>query len=163
MRGHGGGGCEAADVTDAGLASLAAGCSAITTLDLSCCNQITDTGLASLAAGCSAITTLNLSRCNQITDTGLASLAAGCHAITTLNLYDLRSDHGHRAGESGCWMHCYHHLYLADCSQITDTGLASLAAGCTAITTLNRTRCKQITDTGLASRAAGCPSIEIKE
>ena len=47
-------------VTDAGLASLAAGCSTITTLDLSFCFKITDTGLASLIPGCSAITTLDL-------------------------------------------------------------------------------------------------------
>ena len=67
-------------VTERGLASLAAGCSAITTLDLAGCDQITDTGLASLAAGCTAITTLNLTCCGQITDTGLASLAAGCSA-----------------------------------------------------------------------------------
>ena len=57
------------DATDAGLASLAAGCTAITTLDLSHgnlfnCNKIGDVGLASLAAGCTAITTLNLYNCN---------------------------------------------------------------------------------------------------
>merc|ERR1712166_132035 len=99
------------DVTDTGLASLAAGCRAITTLDLFDCKQITDIGLASLAAGCSAITTLNLGGCGQFTDAGLASLAAGCSAITTLD--------------------------LSECSQITDIGLASLAAGCSAIYTLH--------------------------
>merc|ERR1712166_546800 len=104
-------------VTDAGLASLAAGCPAITTLSLVCCDKFTDAGLASLAAGCSAITTLDLSACFQITDTGLASLAAGCSAITTLD--------------------------LSGCHQITDTGLASLAAGCSAITTLDFSFCKQ--------------------
>ena len=55
------------DVTDAGLASLAAGCPAITTLDLYYCGQTTDTGLASLAAGCPAIASLNLNYCGQIT------------------------------------------------------------------------------------------------
>ena len=49
---------------------------------------ITDTGLASLAAGCSAITSLDLSACGLITDAGLASLAAGCSAIITLDLED---------------------------------------------------------------------------
>merc|ERR1712166_1511292 len=72
------------DVTDSGLASLAAECPAIITLALCACELITDTGLASLAAGCPAITTLDLSECNQITDTGLASVAAGCPAITKL-------------------------------------------------------------------------------
>merc|ERR1712166_521122 len=88
------------DVTDTGLASLAAGCRAITTLDLSECSQITDTGLASLTAGCTSITTLDLMGLLVITDTGLASLAArtqGCSAIYTL-----------------------HHI---DYYQITDTGL----------------------------------------
>merc|ERR1711865_417440 len=71
------------DITDKGLASLAAGCTAIVTLNLGGCDQITDAGLASLAAGCTAIVTLDLSGCDQITDAGLASLAAGC-TITTL-------------------------------------------------------------------------------
>ena len=71
-------------VTDTGLASLAAGCTAITSLNLWGCHQITDTGLASLVAGCSAITSLNLSFCRRITDTRLASLAAGCSAISPL-------------------------------------------------------------------------------
>ena len=42
-------------------------------------SDVIDAGLASLATGCSAITTLNLSECERITDAGLASLAAGCH------------------------------------------------------------------------------------
>ena len=121
------------DVTDAGLASLAAGCPAITLLTLGGCDQITDTGLASLTAGCPAIITLKLTGCSQITDTGLASLAAGCPDITTLT--------------------------LRQCFRVTDAGLASLAAGCTAITTLHLSYCNQITDTGLASLAAGCTAI----
>jgi len=68
-------------ITDTGLASLAAGCPAITSLNLSGGIEITDTGLASLAAGCPAITSLNLEDCIEITDAGLASLAAGCPAI----------------------------------------------------------------------------------
>ena len=71
------------DAADTGLASLAAGCTAITTLNLSRCNQIGDAGLASLAAGCTANTTLNLRGCNQIGDAELASLAARCTVIAT--------------------------------------------------------------------------------
>ena len=123
------------DATDAGLASLAAGCTAITTLYLSCCNQVGDAGLASLAAGCTAITTLYLSGCNQVGDAGLASLAAGCTAITTLD--------------------------LSECDQIGDAGLASLAAGCTAITILYLTGCYQVGDAGLASLTAEHPNIQI--
>ena len=119
-------------VAPAGLASLAAGCTAITTLDLSCCCNIGDTALKNLAAGCTAITTLDLSYCN-IGDTALENLAAGCTAITTLD--------------------------LSYCHGIGDAGLASLAAGCTAITTLNLRYCHRITDTGLASLCAGCPAI----
>ena len=97
-------------VTKCMIASLAAACPAITTLDLSGCCQLTDEELASLAAGCPAITTLDLSGCYQLTDVGLERLAAGCPAITT--------------------------LCLSGCHQLTDAGLASLAAGCPAISTL---------------------------
>ena len=38
--------------TDAGLASLAAGCGTLTAVVISCCTNITDVELASLAAGC---------------------------------------------------------------------------------------------------------------
>merc|ERR1711865_262023 len=105
--------------TDARLASLAAGCRAITIMDLTFCDQVTDKGLASLAAGCSAITTLCLCGCYEITDTGLASLAAGCPNITTLR--------------------------LEDCEQITDAGLARLAAGCPNITDLWLAGCDNVT------------------
>merc|ERR1712166_430386 len=127
------------DVTDTGLASLAAGCRAITTLDLSECSQITDTGLASLTAGCSAITTLYLGDCKQITDTGLASLAAGCTSITTLDLMGLLV--------------------------MTDTWLASLAArtqGCSAIYTLHHIDYYQITDTGLDGWAVRTQGYQLK-
>ena len=122
-------------ITDTGLASLAAGCPAITSLNLEDCIVITDAGLASLAAGCPAITSLNLEDCIEITDTGLASLAAGCPHIFSLN--------------------------LRFCRQVTDTGLMSLAARCPAITTLDLSLCDQITDAGLASLAAEYPSIDI--
>jgi hypothetical protein len=113
------GGCS--KITDGGLASLAAGCSAITYLNLTCCYEITDRGLKSLADGCGAITDLNLTCCYDITDTGLKSLVAGCGAITRLN--------------------------LSHCSLITDTGLANLA-GC-ALTHLDIFRCPLITNQGL--------------
>ena len=96
------------DTTDTGLASLAAGCTAITTLDLSRCDHIRDAGLASLVAGFTAITTLHLS-CYRVTDTGLASLAAGCPAITTLYLSGYGVTDTGPAGEPGCWMPCHHH------------------------------------------------------
>ena len=46
---------------------------------------------------------------------------------------------------------------------VIDTGLASLAAGCTAITSLKIAGCYQITDGGLASLAAEYPNIQIKK
>ena len=74
-------GCS--QITNAGLANLATGCSVITSLNLSGCYQITDAGLISLAAGCTAITTLDLSECDRITDAGLIGLGAGCTATTS--------------------------------------------------------------------------------
>ena len=68
------------------LASLAAGCQALTCLGLMGCGKITDKGLASLAAGCKALTSLSMSGCNKITGAGLASLAAGCKALITLTI-----------------------------------------------------------------------------
>ena len=52
-------------------------------LGLKHCKQITDAGLASLTAGCPAITTLHLSGCNEIMDIGLTryrhyKLIEGC-------------------------------------------------------------------------------------
>ena len=117
-------------------------------------------GLASLAAVCTAIATLNLSGCRQVTSAGLASLAAGCTAITTLPLWVywrrlviVITYYRHGTGDlaAGCTAIAY--LNLSGCNQITDSGLASLAAGCTGITTLNLGGCKQITDIGLASLA----------
>jgi hypothetical protein len=147
------------DITDAGLASLAAGCPSIATLRLNGYIQITDAGLASLAAGCNRITTLRLSGCPQITDAGLASLAARCKCITTLRLSDCPqiTDKGLASLAARCKRITT--LYLDGCTQITDKGLASLAAGCKCITTLYLKCCNQITDKGLESLVAGCIAI----
>ena len=64
------------------------------------------------------------------------------------------------------WWRCLrarHSLYLSSCNQIRDAGLASLAAGCTAITSLTLSYCDQITDAGLASLATECPNIQIEK
>ena len=123
------------DITDAGLATLATVCTAITVMDLNGCEIISDAALASLAARCAAISKLSPCECHAITDAGLKTLAAGCSAITDLNLYG--------------------------CGWITDVGLASLARGCHTIERLNLGRCHHVSDVGLASLAQGCPCISI--
>ena len=147
------------DVTDAGLANLAAGCPVIAYLNLHSCHLITDTGLASLAAGCTALTTLDLSFCPGITDVGLASLAVGCRAITTLSLYlcVLITDAGLASIAAG-WP-AITSLNLSHCPDITDAGLASLAAGCTALTSLNLSFCKEITERVLRRLDPECIAI----
>ena len=120
-------------ITDAGLASLAAGCEGLTSVNLKLCGNITDAGLASLAAGCEDLTDVNLAGCEKITDAGLASLAAGCGGLTSVN--------------------------LEFCGNITDAGLASLVAGCEGLTDVNLASCEKITDAGLASLAAACGGL----
>ena len=91
-------------ITDAGLATIAAGCPDLETLYLDSCEQITDAGLATIGAGCPDLKSLHLDSCEQITDAGLATIAAGCPYLE--------------------------YLSLTNCNWITDAGLATIGEGC---------------------------------
>ena len=49
-------------------------------------NGTTNAGLATLAAGCRGLTSMSLSGCDNITDVGVASLAARCRGVTSMVL-----------------------------------------------------------------------------
>jgi hypothetical protein len=107
-------------VTDTALASLATGCTKLTSLHLGECRWITNEGIASLAAGCP-----------EITDKGIASLAAGCPEIKYLNLEKCRwiTDKGIASLAAGCPEIKY--LNVCYCKAITDDAIAVLVSGLT--------------------------------
>lgn len=74
-------------ISDKGLMDLVCGCiGPIAILDISDCRNITNVGLASVAAGFSTITHLNISGCILIDNDGLVLLARRCPEIIDLKI-----------------------------------------------------------------------------
>jgi GTPase SAR1 family protein len=135
-------------ITDAELRRVG-GLTALTTLDVSWCDQLTDAGLKHLAR-LPALTTLDLGGCDQLTNAGLQHLAR----LSNLTKLDLRwcdqltdAELEHLAGLTALTT-----LNLHGCTQLTDTGFKHLS-GLSALTTLDLSGCKQLTDAGLRQLA----------
>lgn len=146
-------------IHDAGLESLARGCSFLQCLNLGKCRNITNTGLSTLA-NCHFIRSLDLSYC-RITDWGLAIIASNCPSLEWLDLSWISSgvsDAGIISIATGCiGLQC---LFLKYCVNITDKGLAILAGRCKALRMLSIDSCHLITDKGLLAIGQGCTSLQ---
>jgi surface protein len=68
------------------MSGLFAGCSSLTTLDLSGFNTKNVTNMSGLFAGCSSLTTLDLSGFNTKNVTDMSGLFAGCCGLTSLDV-----------------------------------------------------------------------------
>ena len=69
--------CGNQNLTDAGLAGVAA-CARLSQLNLTWCTQISDAGVAAVAAVCQQLTWLSLHGIRSITDASIDALAAAC-------------------------------------------------------------------------------------
>ena len=60
----------------------------LTSINLSCCDEITDASIIEIAKGCSQLTSINLYNCRKITDASVIEIAKGCSQLTSINLND---------------------------------------------------------------------------
>jgi hypothetical protein len=74
-----------AGITDAGVASLAAGCRHLTALSVDTVAGISDEGARALA-GCAELTSFQANGCSGLGCQGLIALAAGCKALKRIDV-----------------------------------------------------------------------------
>jgi Leucine Rich repeat len=121
------------DVTDIGIASLAAGCRKLEKILISDCRKITDTGLVALASGCPRIQSLTVKSCCRVSDVGITAFALKCRHLNELVLDSIR---------------------------ISDTTLTALARNSRKLQTVTFIYCPRITYFGLSTLAAECVQIQ---
>eukprot|EP00899_Mesostigma_viride_P028927 jgi/Mesvir1/9219/Mv22983-RA.3 len=174
-------------VTDASLASLAACCPWLASLDISGALDVTDEGIMALAHGACAGTlaqlrvagcfltdaglsaliersprlfALDLAACDGVTDASVALLARGCPLLEYFSVGGCRdvTDASLRTVAAGCpRLRC---VNLAWCRGVTDVTMVALAAGCPDLDYLIVKGCGGVTDVGIRAVAGGCPRLQ---
>ncbi|RWR76637.1 F-box/LRR-repeat protein 4 [Cinnamomum micranthum f. kanehirae] len=125
---------EPFSLSDAGLTTLAKGCTRLEKLSLIWCSNVTSVGLYSIAENCRTLKSLDLQGC-YINDQGLAAVGEFCKQLEDLN--------------------------LRFCEGLTDTGLVELALGCgKSLKSLSIAACAKITDTALEAVGSYCASLQ---
>ena len=150
---------ECDNITDKGLSSIVNSCPNLSVLDLRLCRQITDIGMDAIARSCKHLTSLNLGDCQQISESALKKVASSCKSLTTLVL--LRWEHLTNEGLEAIAVSRpgFTSLSLFGCNQLTDEGLSSLAKACTGLTTLHMGGCSKVSNEGLAVLVGSCPRL----
>jgi hypothetical protein len=117
-------------------------------LSLFTCGFITDLAVFHIAEECSKLIYLDLSDCWQVTDASLVTLhrflpvlewlsVSGCRAVTDISVSSF----------SACSR--LSHLDLSYCATVSDYGIASLANGCPALSSINVSHLLRISDESL--------------
>ena len=100
---------------------------------------------------------INIAGCIQVAGPGLKALATGCHHLRAIDLTACRLLDDAAIAELACPR--LESLLLQSCSQLTDVGVESLAAGCPALVRISLASCKHVTDAGMVALVSGCPSL----
>jgi hypothetical protein len=137
-----------ASVTDQGMHALAR-LTALTDLNLSCCDEVSETGLQVLRS-LTALATLNLAYCRDVGDDGVLQLAP-LTSLTSLSLSHTKlTDKGLTALRP---LTNLTSLVLIG-TRLTSEGLTTFTAPpttCLRLTTLDLSLCRQVSDAGLAA------------
>ena len=167
------------------LDAVAAGCTSLTSLNVSNCQYFGDRavagfverrpnleslnlmntpvgneGVASIAMACEKLTWLNITRCLKVNDDGLMVLAVRCTALR--NLFLARCDITDVALQAlGEYSSDLREIHLAGCGRVTDMGVGCLASGCRLLESLSVDTCAGISDEAAKALAASCAGLKV--
>jgi hypothetical protein len=147
------------NLTNAALRLIVRQCPNLMSIGLGHCAQISDEGVADLAESCGGLKHVDLKYCSLVSDSGISALKRCCW-LSSLNLRLLR----HVTDEclkSISTLPGLLSLDLYGCLNITDVGLASLAAGrCTFLEYVNFSHCSKVSDRGLRTLQSAFPRVK---
>jgi len=135
-------------------------CEKLTDLDFSGCNQVTDEGLAFLAAKPRLLNRVSLLFLKSISDDGLASVVRACPMLRPCSLESLCKGDAFLAAVAD--MHKdVQSISLSQCSGVTDVGIRALCLGCgPALQTMQLVNCHRLTDYSIGSISENCPLLK---
>ncbi|GLT88354.1 hypothetical protein SLE2022_063840 [Rubroshorea leprosula] len=145
-------------VSDIGVKHMVKNCKHVVDLNLSGCKNLSDKALQLVADNYQDLESLNLTRCVKMTDSGLQQILLNCTSLRSLNLYALSSftDEAYKKISSLAHLRF---LDLCGAQNLSDEGLSYIAK-CRSLVSLNLTWCVRVTDTGVITIAEGCTSLE---
>ena len=111
-------------VTDVGLAEIAAECHALERLDITGCPLVTDKGLIAVTQGCPELKSLTIEACSGVANEGLKAIGRCCAKLQAVN--------------------------IKNCAHVDDQGVSGLICSATASLTKVRLQGLSITDASLA-------------
>lgn len=138
-------------ISNKGLEHISRSCSNLLELDVYRSIGVGDAGVASIATGCSRLRIFNLSYCSEITDAALQSISE-LHELFGLEIRGcmLVSAAGLSAVAKGC--HRLEELDVKRCSYVDDSAVLAVAEGCPNLRQINLSYCA-VTDDGLLAIA----------
>ncbi|KAL1546207.1 F-box/LRR-repeat protein 3-like [Salvia divinorum] len=118
-------------------------------LNLDKCLNITDAGLAKVAAGCPELDSLSLKWCFDVTDIGIQLLSKKCLHLKRLDISYLKVSNESLRWISG--MEKLETLQMVGCGSVDDIGLLHIANGCASLKVLDISRCDRLSMDALCS------------
>jgi len=164
-------------LSDKGLAALAANCTGLLALDVRGCGDakrsegsgasadkgvgehpLTDAGIVQIATRCPSLTHLDVSHCHLISDASLRTVVLscpmmdelatqGCPLVTDAALADIAAQ-------------CSLSILNIACCNVTDAGFV-VVKDMPALHMLDISFCRHLTDAALEHLAAGCPQLTV--
>ena len=126
--------------------------SSLVALDVSRCLQLTDGGLVPLVKGSPLLERINVDSCFRVTDGLLIALAAFSKELRSADLRGANvTDRGVAALAAGCTR--LEHAGLASCTQLGDVSLDALAGHCADLVSLDVSCVNKISDDGVDALA----------
>ena len=147
-------------VTDAQVHAAAQLNPALTSLDLTQCDNVTDDAIAMLALETPGLRILNVLGCRDITNDGIRRLGDGCGGLTSLCLgwCDL-SDNALLVLSKKCTL--LESLDVSGCGRLSDAGVSAVTTGCRRLATLSIEGCREVSAWAVAAGSAPLTSLNM--
>ena len=131
----------------------------LTSINLSCCENITNASVFAIAKNCPQLITINLDKCAYISNASVIAIAHECPELRSINLrWSTITDASIVAIARGCSRLRSINLYR--CRQLSDTCVIEIAHRCPRLAFINLNYCKKVTDAGKNALRQGCPDLD---
>ena len=149
--------CE--NITNASVFAIAKNCPQLVSINLDKCAYISNASVIAIAHECPQLKSISLDLSRSITDTGITAIARGCPELRSINLrWSTITDASIVAIARGCSRLRSINLYR--CRQLSDTCVIEIAHRCPRLAFINLNYCKKVTDAGKNALRQGCPDLD---
>ncbi|KAK9717029.1 hypothetical protein K7432_006481 [Basidiobolus ranarum] len=134
------------EITDAGIVTMAQGCTQLTSVNLSGCRHLTSVAIRALAQSCPGLMHVDLSGCYQLDDVAFLELTSNCREIVSLDLEDCKLLTDTTLESIAAHLRYLEVLCVSSLENITDSGVIEIVHNCEKLSSLKLDNCLRITD-----------------